>query len=1015
MIRPGLSTLLVAAFSAWAALPCPADEPPAAEHVAAAKSFDEQIAPLLARRCLECHNASDRKGELDLTRVETALAGGDSGPAIVPGTPAESNLWQRVADDEMPPKKPLDAAEKQLLRDWIAQGAKWGQSPVDRFRHTSDVRAGYDWWSLVPVRRPDLPAVRRADWARNPIDRFVLARLEAEGLAPSDEADRRTLIRRLAFDLTGLPPSPEEIAAFVADPDPRAYEAAVDRLLASPDYGERWARHWLDLARFGESNGFEYDEPRRNAWPYRDWVVGALNRDLPFDEFARLQLAGDVLRPGDEDAIKATGFLAAAAFDTVGQNQQSQAMKAVVRQDELEDLVSTSCQTFLALTVHCARCHDHKFDPIRQTEYYQLTSALDGVRQGERDVTSAEERAEIVKRTAEMRAQIVELTASIRRIEDPPRLQILAERNAQSGPRPAPPTPLARWTFDEDLRDSVGALHGAASGRAVVRDGQLRLDGRKTFVATEPLATNLQAKTLEAWVTLDNLGQAGGGVMGIQTLDGSAFDAIVFAERQPGRWMAGSDNFSRTQDFDGAAETSADKGPVHVAIVYDADGTVSAYRGGQPYGKPYRGPAPYSFAAGKAQVTFGLRHAPAGGNRMLAGTIDRAQLYDRALTPDEIAASAEVPSDFVNEATLVARLGANERAERERLKQSLEHLRAQVAKPAKKLCYAVAPRQPAPARLLVRGDSRQPGEVVAPGGLSAAVGLSADFHLPPDAPEGERRAALARWITSPQNPLFARVIVNRLWHYHFGMGLVDTPSDFGFSGGRPSHPELLAWLATYLVNERFSLKQLHRTIVLSATYRQASRSNPAAAARDADNRWLWRKTPLRLDAESVRDAVLTVAGELNPARGGPGFHDCQEVLRSGTYSYVPSDPEGIDFQRRSIYRVWTRGGRSNLLDVFDCPDPSTTSPKRAVTTTPLQALALLNNSFVLRMAERLAERIQREAGADSAAQVARAYQLAYGRAPTADEVREAQQVVERHGLSVLARAIYNSNEFLYVD
>jgi hypothetical protein len=857
--------------------------------------------------------------------------------------------------------------------------------------------------------------VLRTGWARKPIDRFVLARLEAEGLAPSEEADRRTLIRRLAFDLTGLPPTPEDVASFVANSDPRAYEALVDRLLASPDYGERWARHWLDLARFGESNGFEYDEPRRNAWPYRDWVINALNHDLPFDEFARQQLAGDVLHPGDTEAIKATGFLVAGAFDTVGQNQQSQAMKAVVRQDELEDLVSTSCQTFLGLTVHCARCHDHKFDPIRQTEYYQLTSALDGVRQGERDVTSAEERAEIALCTADMQNQIAELTASIQRIEDPPRVQILAERNAQSASRPAAPAPIARWTFDENLRDSVGGLHGAPSGGAKLRDGQLRLDGRKTFVATEPLAVNLQAKTLEAWVTLDNLTQAGGGVMGIQTLDGAVFDTIVFAERQPGRWMAGSDNFSRTQDFDGPAETAADKGPVHVAIVYDVDGTISAYRDGAPYGKPYRGPAPFSFAAGKAQVTFGMRHAPAGGNRMLAGTVDRAQLYDRALTPEEIAASAEGLSDYVNEATLLARLGANERAERERLKQSLANLRAQVAKPAKKMCYAVAPRQSAPARLLVRGDSRQPGEIVAAGGLSAAAGLSADFHLPPDAPEGDRRAALARWITDPRNPLFARVIANRLWHYHFGVGLVDTPSDFGFSGGRLTHPELLDWLATHLVDEGFSLKELHRTIVLSATYRQSSQFNATSAARDADNRWLWRKAPLRLDAESVRDAVLAAAGELNPARGGPGFHDCQEMLRSGTYSYVPNDPVGFEFQRRSIYRVWTRGGRSNLLDVFDCPDPSTISPKRAVTTTPLQALALLNNSFMLRMADRLADRIAREAGPGSAAQVVRAYQLAYGRAPSEGESIEAQQVVERHGLGVLARAIFNSNEFLYVD
>ena len=751
-----------------------------------------------------------------------------------------------------------------------------------------------------------------------------------------------------------------------------AYEAAVDRLLASPDYGERWARHWLDLARFGESNGFEYDEPRRNAWPYRDWVIDAFNRDLPFDEFARLQLAGDVLRPGDGEAIKATGFLAAGAFDTVGQNQQSQAMKAVVRQDELEDLVSTTCQAFLALTVHCARCHDHKFDPIRQAEYYQLTASLDGVRQGEREVTSAAERAEYAGRAAERQAQIGQLTVDIEPHRKSGPFTHPGGAQCTGGTSPHAAYADRRWTFDEDLRDSLGALHGAPSGGAKVRDGQLRLDGRKTFVATEPLSKDLQAKTLEAWVVLDNLNQAGGGVMGIQTLDGGSFDAIVFAEREPGRWMAGSDNFSRTQNFAGPAETADDKSVVHVAIVYDTEGTVSAYRDGRPYGTPYRGPPPFSFAAGKAQVTFGMRHSPAGGNRMLAGAIDRAQLYDRALTPEEVAASAEASSDYVNDATLAARLGVGERAERERLKQALARLRAEAALPAKKMCYAVAPRQPLPTRLLARGDSRQPGEVVAPGGLSAASGLSPDFHLPPDAPEGERRAALAQWITSPNNPLFARVIANRLWHYHFGVGLVDTPSDFGFSGGRPTHPELLDWLAARLIDERFSLKQLHGSMVLSATYRQSSRSNPAAFARDADNRWLWRKTPLRLDAESVRDAVLAVAGELNPARGGPGFHDCREVLRSGTYSYISDDPLGFEFQRRSIYRVWSRGGRSNLLDVFDCPDPSTTAPKRAVTTTPLQALTLLNNAFILRMSERLAERVRREAGADSAAQIARA-------------------------------------------
>jgi hypothetical protein len=303
----------------------------------------------------------------------------------VPGDAAASLLWQRVQAGKMPPKRPLAAVEITLLKRWIDSGAAWGTEPLDPFRFTSASRGGYDWWSLQPVVRPNLPRAPGSSGARNGSDAFILAKLGEKGLAPSPEADRQTLIRRLSFDLTGLPPTPEEVTAFAQDPRPDAYEHLVDRLLASPHYGERWARHWLDVVRFGESNGFEHDELRRNAWPYRDWVIRALNRDLPFDQFARLQLAGDVLLPGDREGVVATGFLVAGGYDTVGQQQQSLAMKAVVRQDELEDVIATVGQAFLGLTVQCARCHDHKFDAVRQEEYYRLAAALGGVHPGERD------------------------------------------------------------------------------------------------------------------------------------------------------------------------------------------------------------------------------------------------------------------------------------------------------------------------------------------------------------------------------------------------------------------------------------------------------------------------------------------------------------------------------------------------------------------------------------------------------------------------------------------------------
>jgi hypothetical protein len=1012
-----VSCILVVAAAVFCGRPwnsCAAGEPPKQGEAAAARAFDERIAPLLARRCLQCHNGSEKKGGLDLTRAETAMTGGDSGAAIVAGKPDESYLWERVWQDEMPPKKPLSGAEKDVLRNWIATGAAWGQSPIDPLRYTSDVRAGYDWWALQPVRRLDPHTSQQSSWPRNPIDGFVLARLQAEHLEPSPEADRRTLIRRLTFDLTGLPPTPEEVAAFVADSDPQAYEQLAERLLASPGYGERWARHWLDLARFGESNGFEYDEPRRNAWPYRDWIIGALDRDLPYDEFSRQQLAGDALAPHDPEAIKATGFLVAGAYDTAGQSQQSLAMKAVVRQDELEDIAGTTCQTFLALTVHCARCHDHKFDPIRQAEYYRLTSALSGVRHGERDLTSAAEQAEFARRAAETKARIKDVTAGIQSIDEPVRMRILAERGARTD-LPRPPTPMARWDFDEDLRDRLGSLHGTSHGGARVDDGGLVLDGKAAYVSTTPLEKDLHAKTLEVWLSINDLRQAGGGAISIQALDGATFDAIVFAEQEAACWMAGSNNFARTQSFHAPPEVEADRQTIQLAIAYAEDGTITGYRNGRPYGQPYRGAAPVTFRAGEAQVVFGLRHGGPGGNRMLAGAIHRARLYDRALTADELAASAGAATDFVAEAAIEALLVPDVLAERQRLREALRQLTAIPDQPPKRPCYAVTPRQPDPAYRLLRGDIRQPAEVVAAGGVAAVAALSADFNLAPDALEAQRRIALARWITSPRNPLFSRVIANRLWHYHFGIGLVDTPNDFGFNGGRPSHPELLDWLAATLVDHQWSLKQLHRAIVLSATYRQASLRQAVAAKRDADNRWLWRKSPQRLDAEAVRDAVLAVAGALNPLRGGPGFRDCQEVLRSGTYTYAPADPVGVEFNRRSIYRVWTRGGRSALLDTFDCPDPSTTSPKRAVTTTPIQALTLLNHSFVLRMADQFAARLEREVGKDVARQVTRAYQLAFARDPTDDELATVRLNVERYGLSVLARAIFNSNEFLYVD
>ena len=709
--------------------------------------FDQQIAPILVSHCLECHRGPTPQGGLALTEGALAQQGGDSGEAIKAGRAAESLLWERVMADEMPPKHPLSHAQKATLKQWIDEGANWGKRAVDMFSITTDNRAGRDWWSLQPLREVSAPALD-SKWGRNAIDGFVMRRMRDAGLSPSPEADPRNLIRRLYFDLTGLPPSPEQVAAFVAEPADASYVKIVDELLTSRHYGERWGRHWLDVVRFGESDGFERNLQRENAWHYRDWIISALNDEMPYDEFVRMQLIGDQLI-GGRDGAAATGFWVAGVHNTVVGG--SERMKQLAREDEIEDVLGTLGQTFLGLTFNCARCHDHKFDPITQSEYYQLAAAISGLGYGEREVPQYEQRAALNNRISE----------------------------------------LAKTRDDLDFEAK-----------------------QKIYTLT-----------------------------------------------------------------------------------------------------------------------------PGGGKT--------------------------IP-------------------------------------------------------VLLRGDPENVGEIVSPAATRAISGLSADFELPPDAPESERRQKLAQWITSQENPLFARVIVNRVWHYHFGVGIVDTPNDFGFNGGRPSHPELLEFLAQEFRRGGYRLKPLHRLIVTSSTYRQASFGQAEAAWKtgsdvDASNRLLWRGNRRRLEAEAVRDAVLSVAGQLNQVMGGPGFKDVSVTLNNGTTYYEPLDVDAPEFFRRTVYRFNPRGGRSGLLDTFDCPDPAATAPRRSVTTTPLQSLSLMNNALVLRMADYFAQRVREEAGDDRMAQITRAWQLAIARGPTESERELSDRLVTEHGLPSLCRGLFNINEFVVLD
>ncbi len=904
---------------------------------------------LLARRCVSCHNAKAKAAGLDLSTRDTTLR------------VDRKRLLARVQLGQMPPDGALPAADQQLIAKWIDAGLPWVQQ---------------QWWSLQPLR----PSSRT-------IDELISAKLRDNGLTLSPPAGRRTLIRRATIDVTGLPPTPEEISAFVNDASPGAYEKLVDRLLASPRYGERWARHWLDVVRFTESEGFERDEPREHAWPYRDYVIRSLNADKSYLEFAREQIAGDVLKPNDRDSVIATGTLVFGPTDAVGLTSAVEKEREAVREDQLEEMVGVVSQTFLGLTANCARCHDHKFDPIPQRDYYRFKAALAGVWQPFADPASTELFPDGRILDADYTAKAAALHQRIQTIER----QIAALHPLS--PHGAAPAAAAQWTFDVDAHDHRGALHASTNRKTEFADGQLAASS----LVTAPLPWDVKEKTLEVWVTvkkpLENL------ISVFQIYNrsgyrGASSDGIQFAGGTNKQWRNLSTANFRTQDVNGPKETAIPGEQIHLAFTYAADGTIRQYRNGVPYGNAFRPDAGAS----------GLLQTYAAGDAVLKFTptpelaIDEARLYRTALTADQIAASFQK-----GPAPTVPRQAPPLFAELRQLQQQL----ADLPKPPK--AFAAAPRDPGINHLLLRGDVNRKAEIVAPAGLSALP--NADFQLPPNASDAERRRHLAAWIANPANPLFSRVIVNRLWLHHFGAGIVENPNDFGANGGLPSHPEILDTLAAELIQSNWSLKSLHRRILLSQTYQQSSRHNSEAAAKDAGNRLLWRYTPRRLEGESIRDAMLAVSGKLNPQSGGPSFRPFKITKPGGSYvKYEPFDSDDPDLQRRTVYRMNVNTGADPMLESLDCPVPAVKTPKRPSTTTALQALSLMNNPLPIRLAKAFAARVAAEAPTADA-QLTRAFQLALGRPPQPHEREAARHLT----LQEICWGLFNASEFIELE
>ncbi|MBY0505542.1 MAG: PSD1 and planctomycete cytochrome C domain-containing protein [Bryobacteraceae bacterium] len=830
-----------------------------------AADFNRDIAPVLTARCLKCHGAALQLSGLDLRTREAALRGGAHGPALVPADPAKSPLY-RMISGELKPAMPMDGkltpAEIESFRAWIAEGAAWGT--VAAKDAAADLLAlensplppnARDWWSFRPLATSAPPA------PGHPIDAFVNAKLK--DLVPAGPADRRTLIRRASLDLTGLPPTPSEVEAFVKDTSPRAWETVIDRLLASPHYGERWGRHWLDLARYADSNGFEHDFDRPNAYRYRDYVIRSFNSHKPYDQFLREQLAGDELPEVTHDTLTATGFLR--NYAKVGFREKD---NPEFRYEYLDDMIATVGRGLLGLTVQCARCHNHKFDPIPQRDYYRLQATLFGVVEVDHPLVSPAEAAAYQTANARIDAEVQQRRQAIANLEQPYRAQLL---------------PAKYKRFPPNVQEAI------ATPEAQRTPGQVLLANQVTRTVQVPVAEILKIAS----------------AADLRQMEALKAEIAQYERQRPARI------------------------PMAMGIT-DGD-----YR----YTPDGAGDEP---APGK-----GVKQTATGGSFLHNG---------------------------------------------------------------------VGKYQPPPAYFLHHGDLNSRGSEMQPGFASVASTAATPVALPPaNGRTSGRRLALAEWLVSPENPLAARVIVNRVWHHHFGRGLFSSLDNVGKMGDAPTHPELLDYLARNFRENGWNFKQLHKLILTSAAYQRSSQDeNPVNLAADPRNLLLWRYRAHRLEAEAVRDQILAVSGALRRELYGPAVFPplAPEVLAQMKNGIWKEQAEEATF-RRSVYVYRKRGLPFPMFEVFDLPDQNISCGGRAVSTVPTQSLTLMNNAFVLGQAKLFAARL-REAHASPEAQIEAAYQLTLARPPQAEERRLALEYLRFGTLEGFAHVLLNLNEFVYL-
>ena len=1386
----------------------PSEEIAAADPVAARgpvddriEFFETRIRPVLVEHCYACHNSvKEAAGSLALDHRKGLRQGGDSGKIVVPGRPEQSRLLAILRHEVPGLKMPQDGAKfaASVVADfkrWIAMGASDPRDTppsADELTRATSWEATFakrkQWWSFQPVVQPVPPEARNGEWSDHPLDRFLLAAMNSHGLAPAAAADKQTLLRRVSFVLTGLPPTPTEIRNFRADESDTAFEAVVDRLLDSPRFGERWARHWMDLVRYSESHGSQGDPQLANAYRYRDYLIRAFNNDVPYDQLVREQIAGDLLPEPRWSAD--TTFNESA----IGPAHFRMVELGFVPVDALEDQVKVVdnqidvySKAFLGLTASCARCHNHKFDPISQEDFYalygifvsgqpgqvmidspemldrnrdELVSLKEQIRDGLAEAwleaasdigTRLYEEPKRAERLAELRVQLEETSKVIAAIEEPARAVVLQRRPDQaqqtsdentpdgnqtpkqrtSAPDFGLPTPYARWSFEGDARDSIGNHHGQLLDGAVIQDGRLILDGRSSSMRTNPLGRDIREKTLEAWVSLANFTQRGIGVIGLDTPGDQFFDSIVFGEQKPKHWMAGSDFYRRTQEPEGSEETTLPDQLVHMVIVYATDNSITLYRNGQLYGKPYTKGKLQVFEKGKSRFLFGQRLS--GVNPSLAGEIEEARAYTQALTAAEVAALFEAGPAGVSDDELLAVLGAEQKKTLLALHEIRKQLRVELRKldtafggdktdpwvkafedartnkesalhawvqltglnatggadfqdrwnesaafwrnalhtrrefnaskrfkpvwdlrtqsddwsgygtsfPAGRIkpesaggftiepdgdrvvtgihtagvfsqqlssrhsgvlssprfmidSNAIAVRvlgKNARVRLVIENyplgnggiypavtfnrdqfgwmvlnseyrkgqhahiqvetnltdragfgieqvvssdDQRPPFEPTVPisfllqsgsGAVPATVDELAnryvaklqqtvqswqsgsindeevaffDFfvrrdllpttvealpdplreligkyrelekqisvprrapgmletvghdqplfergqHTRPGDPISRRglslfgdqpfdttdsgRLQLAEQTGSAMNPLTSRVFVNRLWHYVFGQGIVRTVDNFGHLGERPSHPELLDYLAARFIQNGWSVKKMLRLLVTSRAFQQSSRATDAALGIDPENRFLSHMPVRRLDADAIRDSILAVSGQLDTKMYGPGIDVYYTSKTEGGGAKGPLDGG----RRRSVYLRIRRNAHNPFLEAFDAPKPTTTRGRRDVTNVPAQSLTMLNDPFVIDQAAKWSEDLVsgQPAGQD---RVQEMYERAFARLPAPFESRATLEYVaalekehadapdeatrRRRVWQDVAHAFFCLKEFIYVE